>query len=227
LTPLAHMVLCFQGIGDFQTRKATIIGGQPALRQLGLSPLHLERRDGLALVNGTSAMTGVALINADLTERAIAWSLVLTAAMAEVLGGRIEAWHAAFSSLRPHRRQAEVADCLCASVRDSERVTRQHLASRRMADVGQMTEAEAGQDAYTLRCAPQVIGAVWDTLDWHNQITLTELNAVTDNPIFPEGIEQVSALHGGNFMGQHVGLASDALGNGICVLAGLADSLRN
>jgi tyrosine ammonia-lyase len=85
-----------------------------------------------------------------------------------------------------------------------------------------VTEDRIGQDAYTLRCAPQVLGAVADTVDWHDRVVMTELNSVTDNPIFPEAGE-VPALHGGNFMGQHVGLASDALANSITVLAGLAE----
>ena len=75
-----------------------------------------------------------------------------------------------------------------------------------------------------MRCAPQVIGAAWDTALWHESIVGTEFQSATDNPIFPETPEgEVLVLHGGNFMGQHVGLASDALANAIVVLAGLAE----
>jgi tyrosine ammonia-lyase len=87
-----------------------------------------------------------------------------------------------------------------------------------------LTEAVAGQDAYTLRCAPQVIGAVWDTASWHRAVVTTEFQSATDNPIFPDHVGgEVHALHGGNFMGMHVSLASDALSNAIVVLAGLAE----
>ncbi|MFA8442728.1 histidine ammonia-lyase [Yoonia sp.] len=224
LTPLAHMVLCFQGRGDFTDENGHLIGGQQALAQLGLPAIDLAHRDGLALVNGTSAMTGIAVLNADRAERAVAWSITLTAALAEVQNARTEAWHAAFGVLRPHARQAETARLLRAALHGSERVARGHLADRILTDIARGTEQRAGQDAYSLRCAPQVIGAVWDMLDWHNQVVTTELNAVTDNPIFPdqEG-EGALVLHGGNFMGQHIGLASDALANGIDVLAGLAE----
>ena len=224
LTPLAHMVLCLQGRGAFFDRKGRIYEGYRGLERLGLDPLDLAQRDGLALVNGTSAMTGVALLNGHGAERAIAWSIALTAAMAETQNGRTEAWHAAFGALRPHLRQADTAGLLRAALTGSERVERGLLADRVLTDVPRGIEHRAGQDAYSLRCTPQVIGAVWDTLDWHNQVVVTELNAVTDNPIFPDvETEQILALHGGNFMGQHVGLASDALGNAVVVLAGLAE----
>ena len=224
LTPLAHMVLCFQGRGAFCDRTGQTYAGQAGLDFLGLVPLDLAQRDGLALVNGTSAMTGIAVLNGTGAEQAIGWSIALTAAMAEVQNARVEAWHPAFGALRPHPRQAEVAQRLCTALDGSGRVIRQHLAACIVTDADRGTEEHAGQDAYSLRCAPQVIGAVWDMLDWHNQTVETELNAVTDNPIFPPSQDDaIFVLHGGNFMGQHVGLASDALANGISVLAGLAE----
>lgn len=222
LTPLAHMVLCFQGRGAFFDREGQVLEGAVGLERLGLAPLNLDQRDGLALVNGTSAMTGVALQNSHLARRAVGWSEVLTAALAEVLGGRVEAWHTAFSTLRPHPGQATTTAALNKAIEGSERVIRANLAERRLDGVGAVTERLAGQDAYTLRCAPQVIGAVRDSLSWHDNVVLTELNAATDNPIFPLDADAL-ALHGGNFMGQHVGLVSDALSNAVCVLAGLVE----
>ncbi|MEM9784963.1 MAG: aromatic amino acid ammonia-lyase [Pseudomonadota bacterium] len=224
LTPLAHMVLCFQGRGAFVDQSGLAYDGMAGLEHLGLAPLDLASRDGLALVNGTSAMTGIAVLNAARAGRAIAWSIALSAAMAETQQARLEAWHPAFGQLRPHARQADVARQLCARLAGSEQVNREILADRRLDRDVCVTEDLAGQDAYTLRCAPQVIGAVWDTLDWHDQVVATELSSVTDNPIFPPGnTDETLVLHGGNFMGQHVGLASDALANAVGVLAGLAE----
>lgn len=233
LTPLAHMVLCFQGRGEFCLRDGRRVAGEDGLTLMDIPPIDLAARDGLALVNGTSAMTGVGLINTRRTAQAIDWSIALTAAMAEAQGGRTEAWHPAFGALRPHPRQAAAANLLRARVVGSSRVERSHLADRCLTGIGPTTEEGIGQDAYTLRCAPQVIGAVWDTADWHGNIIATELCSATDNPIFPlhnEGDQDVSpdlemplVLHGGNFMGQHVGLASDALAQAVTVLAGLAE----
>ena len=224
LTPLAHMVLCFQGQGAFQTQNGTRLCGQDGLKHLQLTPLDLAKRDGLALVNGTSAMTGIAVINAAKAKRCVKWAVALTAAMAETQGAHAEAWDHRLAALRPHPGQLAVTQDLNAAIAGSERIIRVPLAARRL-DGPPLIEAEAGQDAYTLRCAPQVIGAVSDALTWHDQIVSTELCAATDNPIFPEPPEtdDLVVLHGGNFMGQHVGLASDALGNALCVLAGLAE----
>ena len=222
LTPLAHMVLCLQGRGAFIARNGARLEGPEGLARLGRAPLSLHRRDGLALVNGTSAMTGLAVLSAGRAGRAIAWSLSLTAALAEALHGRLEAWHPAFSALRPHPGQGAAAVALRSAVAGSERCHTRPIAARRLAPGQAGAEAEPGQDAYTLRCAPQVIGAVLDTAAWHDTVAERELNAVTDNPIFPEDAE-APALHGGNFMGQHIALASDALSNAVLVLAGLAE----
>lgn len=73
------------------------------------------------------------------------------------------------------------------------------------------------QDPNSLRCAPQLLGAVSDQIDWHNQIVHIELNSVTDNPILPDDLDGV--LHGGNFYGQHVAFASDALANAVITMA--------
>lgn len=222
LTPLAHMVLCFQGRGAFCKRDGALVAGAAALSAMKLAPLTLDKRDGLALVNGTSAMTGLAVINADRVTRALRWAIALTGAMAETQAARSEAWDAAFARVRPHKMQKMTADLLRKCVADSTRMQQAPLATRSLAGLGRMTEDVPGQDAYTLRCAPQVIGAVWDTAEWHARVVSIELNAATDNPIFPDD-DDVAALHGGNFMGQHVGLVSDALSTAITVLAGFGE----
>ena len=221
LTPLAHMVLCLQGRGGFVTRSGGALGGAEALARIGIGPLDLGGRDGLALVNGTSAMTGVALRTSLTARRLCTWVLGLSAAMSECLGGRAEAWDPAFADLRPHPGQAMATAELQARIAGAARLRRSPLAARCLGE-GQATREEIAQDAYTLRCVPQVAGAVLDTLDWHDRIVTTELNSVTDNPIFPAA-GPIPALHGGNFMGQHVGLASDALTSALTVLAGLAE----
>lgn len=222
LTPLAHMVLCLQGVGTFLTKDEQHIPALQALADLGLPVMDLARRDGLALVNGTSAMTGIAVLNASAISRALSWAVALTAALAETQNGHVEAWHPAFGEVRPHAGQIYVAAALRARVAQSARVQHGFLSDRRLNGVGSITEHQAGQDAYTLRCAPQVIGAVMDTASWHARVVQTELCSATDNPIFPDSAH-VLALHGGNFMGQHVALASDAVSNAIVVLAGLAE----
>ena len=219
LTPLAHMVLALQAEGDFILRDETRIGGSEALNSMGLRPLSLHNRDALALVNGTSAMTGMALVAWARAGRVSDWSVALTAALADVLLARLEAWNPAFAALRPHPGQIWATDALMARAKSAGGFIRTPISERILTELdAPMSEERAGQDAYTLRCAPQVIGAVKDTCLWHRSVLETELASVTDNPVFPEAVE--GALHGGNFMGQHIGLVSDALSLGVGVLAG-------
>lgn len=229
LTPLAHMVLCLQGRGRFLTRDGSPVEAAGVVGA-ALPQLDLTGRDGLALVNGTSAMTGCALLTAADAASALGMAVALSAALAEVLHGRVEAWHPAFAVHRPHPGQARVAAALLARVAGSDRVERRPIAATVLDEAATRDAPSArriGQDAYTLRCVPQVLGAVADTLDWHDRVVATELASVTDNPLFPvpsdDDADLPPALHGGNFMGQHVGLASDALSNAVIVMAGLAE----
>lgn len=222
LTPLAHMVLCMQGRAGFLTREGANVPGSEALAIMGLTPLDLSERDGLALVNGTSAMTGVALCNTVYATRLLNWAVALSAALAECLGARQEAWDPVFARIRPHAGQISVTQTLNALLTGATRLETTPIAQRKLDRDAIRTEDRIGQDAYTLRCVPQVLGAARDVLDWHTSIVTTEINAATDNPVFPEdGVEP--ALHGGNFMGQHIGLASDSLAQALCVMAGLAE----
>lgn len=220
LTPLAHIVLSFQGRGEFIDRKGTRIPEKEGLTRLGLAPLHLGNRDGLALVNGTSAMTGIGVQNARLAEQCATWAVATSAALLEVLGGRAEAWSPVLGEIRPHDGQQRAIRELNLRLDGSAEVLHGRLCDRRLTTYN--IEPVAGQDAYTLRCAPQVIGGVLDAMAWHAQIVLQELNSVSDNPVFPTGQTAV-AIHGGNFMGQHVALASDALATSVVVLAGFAE----
>lgn len=222
LTPLAHLVLCLQGRAAFLGRDGALVDGPQALDRLGLAPLDLARRDGLALVNGTSAMTGVALCNAIRAQRLVDWSIALTAALAEIMRARAEAWDPAFADLRPHPGQVRVTRALRSRLEGGTRLERRHLSARCLTDADLGTEEWIGQDAYSLRCAPQVIGAVAEVADWHDRIVTTELNAATDNPLFPAA-GPAPALHGGNFMGGQIALAADALAGATTVLAGLLE----
>lgn len=229
LTSLVHMVLCLQGRGGFLAHDGTrhdaagIVGTR-------LPRLDLARRDGLALVNGTSAMTGCAVLTAVVATDAMGLAVALSATLAEVLRRRVEAWHPAFPIHRPHPGQARVAGALRAGVAGSDRLERKPVAATILPTDktrGPSSCRRIGEDAYTLCCVPQVLGAVSGTLEWHARVVANELHAVIDTPIFldmsaadPDG---PPALHGSNFMGQHVGLVSDALPTSVIVMAGLAE----
>lgn len=220
LAPLAHMTLTLLGEGEVihagRRRPAA-----EALAEAGIEPVTLEHKEGLAFVNGTSAMTGIAAVNAVRAERALDLALRLSVLYAELLRGRHEAFHPAIARLRPHPGQLTVTARLGALADGSARL-RPHRPPPRLGTDADVVQAdEVLQDPYTIRCVPQLYGAVADSLAFHRRTVETELNAVSDNPLFVP--EDDLVLHGGNFFGQHVAFASDALANAVLAMAGHAE----
>lgn len=214
LTPLAHIAGALMGQGEMWLNSGEVRRADEVLRRIGIKPFEPGGKDALALVNGTSAMTGIAGLNGTAAERALRWSTLLCAGHAEVLDGRLEAWHPAFGQVRPHPGQQRLHRWLNLLVKPTERAAE----DSHTVNPGEVTHLDSAiQDPYSLRCAPQLLGAVSDQIDWHNQTVRIELNSVTDNPILPDDLDGV--LHGGNFYGQHVAFASDALSNAVITMA--------
>lgn len=220
LTPLAHVALALLGEGEMWYRGARLPAAE-ALRSAGLAPVTLGHKEGIALVNGTSCMTGIAAVNAERARRAVDLALRLSVLYAECLGGRLEAWDARFGVARPHAGQVAAHAALARWAEGSTRlipmVQPPPLLEESQSDQGWLPEGELPQDAYTIRCVPQLIGAVLDVLAFHETTVSTELQSATDNPLLFADDEAV--LHGGNFYGQHVAFASDALLMGVIKLA--------
>jgi len=195
LAPLAHLALVLIGEGTCATERGPVPGAQ-ALEAAGLAPAVLEAKEGLALINGTqlmSATTALALLEAERLARA---ADVVAALTTDALKGTDVAFDPRIHAARPHAGQAASARNLRAllagsAVRESHR------------DCGKV------QDAYSLRCVPQVHGAVRDTLAFARRTVEVEINAATDNPmVFAETGELLS---GGNFHGAPVAMAADFL----------------
>jgi len=203
LVELAHVAHALMGEGEVEFRGAR----QPsaaAMRAAGLTPLVLEGREGLALMNGTSCETAQAALLVLGAEMLVAAAEAAAALVFDVLGGNPETLDPRLHAARPHPGQVASAAHLAALVAGSGRV--------------RDTRARSGaggepprplQDAYTLRCIPQVLGAVRATVAHVRSVVEIELNAVTDNPVL-FGEDDV-VLHGGNFHGQPVALATDHL----------------
>ncbi|WP_375401790.1 histidine ammonia-lyase [uncultured Sphingomonas sp.] len=223
LTPLSHMALAFMGEG------ACWRDGSPApsagiLVAAGLAPVTLAYKEGLALVNGTSAMAGVAALNGVRARRLVRAAALLTVAYAEILGGHRAAWHPLTAVARPHPGQRRAAALLWALTDDAPRLVPFRPMPGPIATEidasGVAHDRELPQDAYSIRCAPQALGAVDDMLVHHDGVVGIELSAVTDNPIvFTDADDEGEVLlHAGNFFGQHVSFASDNLHNAVAML---------
>lgn len=197
LAPLAHMALPLIGEGEVFVENARL-SSKDALVKFNLNPIVLKAKEGLALTNGTTIMAAVGVVQtyraqkiADLAETAGCLSL-------EALHGTDAAFDARIHALRPHPRQIKCAENLRSILQGSEFV-RQH-------------DPKNIQDAYTLRCMPQVYGAVRDAIDYVEWVMSNELNAVTDNPlIFFDEHGEPEIISGGNFHGEPLALSMDYL----------------
>jgi histidine ammonia-lyase len=206
LAPLAHLALPLIGRGRVE-REGRVMTGAEGLRAAGLEPLRLQAKEGLALLNGTQMMSAVGALLAADAERLASTASVAAAMSVEALLGTDVAFAAAYQLARPHPGQIAVAAEMRHLLRDSGLQAVHHPSSHKV------------QDPYSLRCVPQVHGAVRDALDHLGRVLDIELNAATDNPlVFPGGgvtDEDVAAtgggrvISGGNFHGEPIALALD------------------
>ncbi|EWG99525.1 HAL/PAL/TAL family ammonia-lyase [Halomonas sp. BC04] len=219
LTPLAHLARALSGEGRVSLKGGEWMESALAHQQLGWQPLLLQGKDAISLVNGTSTTVGIAALNATGAQRAIKLSTLLVLLYTELLEGHREAFHPAIGELRPHPGQRKLHQWLWSLSKSSQLLTAWQAASVPLPEMENGIEQHRPlpQDAYTLRCAPQALGAVWDVVEQHAQTVRIELNAVTDNPLlFPDND---TVLHGGNFFGQHLAFASDHLNNALIQMA--------
>jgi histidine ammonia-lyase len=207
LAPLAHLSLVLLGLGEafFQGRR---ISGAEALRSCGLEPIQLEALEGLALVNGTQVTTAIGGLAVYDTLRLSKTADIAAAMSLEVLMGSRTEFNPRIHHARPHPGQATAADNMHRITWNSEIVSSHKDCSRI-------------QDAYTLRCSPQVHGASKDAINYTKTVVETEMNSSTNNPlIFPESQD---FLLGGNFHGQPVALAMDFLCMAVSELASISE----
>jgi histidine ammonia-lyase len=198
LAPLAHLALVMIGEG-VATYRGQDMDGAKALSKAGLEPLVLEAKEGLAILNGTSQMVATGAL---LVRRAINLALTADAAASlslEALNGTDRAYDARVHEVRPHPRQMDCARFLRSILKGSELL--------RSADSRNV------QDPYTLRCVPQVHGAIRDSIAYAKWVIDIELNAVNDNPIIfvDEQSGETDVISAGNFHGEPVALAMDYL----------------
>lgn len=207
LAPLAHLaaVLTGEGRAVYRGRERA---GASALRAAGLEPVELQSKEGLALINGTSVMAGVGALIVHDAGRLLKDAQVAASLSFEALRGSPRPFADKVVARKPQPGVREVARNLRRLLRSSE-VVPSHAGDHRV------------QDPYTLRCIPQVLGAVWHAVSFVRGTVETELNSATDNPlIFPGDADSHS---GGNFHGESLALAFDHLATALTVLSGFSE----
>jgi histidine ammonia-lyase len=207
LAPLAHLALVLIGEGEALVGGERLPGAE-ALRRVAMAPLVLQAKEGLALINGTHLMTAVAALAVYDALTLLGSATVGAAASLDALLGTDVALDERIHRLRPHAGQAAVAAEMRSLLAGSA-IRRSHSGCTRV------------QDPYTLRCIPQVLGAVQDAVEYCRGVVAIELGAVTDNPLcFPEDGE---VLSGGNFHGQPLALALDFLALAVTQLSSFSE----
>ena len=206
LAPLAHLIAALMRYGSIDVAGETMPAGA-ALQKLGIEPLQLRPKEGLALINGTQASTAIALDALFTGERVFAAAIAAGALSVDALKGSVRPFDSRISELRGQPGQVRVAAALRDLLDGSEIVT---------------SHARCGkvQDPYSFRCQPQVMGASLDLLTNAARTLTIEANAVTDNPIlFPDTDEVIS---GGNFHAQPVAFAADIIAMALCEVGSIS-----
>src|SRR5579872_5478158 len=205
LAPLAHMALVLMGEGEAEISEKRLPGAD-ALRLAGIPHLELASKEGISLVNGTQAMLAIGCLQLSGAEILADTAEVVCALTLDALRGTPRAFESRLHATRPHPGQLVSAAYLLRLLEGSE-IRASHASCRRV------------QDAYSLRCAPQVHGAVRDTLSEARRVFSIELNSATDNPlVFDDGV-----LSGGNFHGEPLALQLDYLAIALTALAGISE----
>ncbi|MDI6851815.1 MAG: histidine ammonia-lyase [bacterium] len=204
LAPLSHIALALMGEG-YCLKKEEKVETSKILNEKGIKPLTLKSKEGLALINGTQATSAIISLILHYSY-ILTYNADLIAGMTfEALKGVAEELDLRIGDIRPHPGIKITLNNLQTFVKDSRLIQR---------------EKKRVQDAYSLRCTPQVHGAVWDILDFSKKVMNIEINSVTDNPVIFENGDIIS---NGNFHGQHPGIVADFLSIGLSILGNISE----
>jgi histidine ammonia-lyase len=206
LAPLSHMVLVMIGEGE-AFYKGQRMSGRSAMETAGIEIIELVAKEGLALINGTQAMTAIGAITVYDAINLMKASDIISSMTVEGLRGITDAYYHRVHEVRPQPGQIKTAANLLRILEGSKLTTKQ----------GELRV----QDAYTLRCIPQIHGASKDAIDYVKKVIEIEINSATDNPLI--FVDEERVISGGNFHGQPVALAMDFLGIALAEMANVSE----
>ncbi len=207
LVQLAHLALVLIGEGEVfynGERKNT----EEVFNIENLQPIKVELREGLALMNGTSVMTGIGVVNVLYTKRIMDWMIKASSAINEIVKAYDDHLSYELNQTKKHEGQRQIAEKMREHLKDSS-LTRKREHHLYNGSKNEEVFVEKVQEYYSLRCVPQILGPVLDTLNSVEKILIEEVNSANDNPIVD--VEKRNVYHGGNFHGDYVSLEMDKL----------------
>lgn len=223
LVQLAHLALGLIGEGEFWFR-GEILPAEEVYKELGLQPLQIDGREGLALMNGTSSMTGIGGINVIRAHRLVVWSMLLSLMVNEMMEAYDDHFSAELNNVKMHHGQRAVAEWMRILGDDSGlmRKRHEHLYDKKVTET---VVEDKVQEYYSLRCVPQILGPIFDTVLNAEKVIVDELNSVNDNPVVDYKNQNI--FHGGNFHGDYVALEMDKLKIAVTKLSMLSERQLN
>ncbi|QBA22046.1 aromatic amino acid lyase [Chryseobacterium indologenes] len=224
LVQLAHLALVLIGEGEVfynGERKST----KEVFETEGLEPIKVEIREGLALMNGTSVMSGIGIVNAYKANQLTDISLRLSCAINEIVQAYDDHLSEALNGTKRHYGQQKVAERMRAHLADSKLIRKREEHLYTHFEEQEKVFKEKVQEYYSLRCVPQILGPVLDTLEYTEKVLENEINSANDNPII--NVEDQHVYHGGNFHGDYISLEMDKLKIVVTKLTMLAERQLN
>ncbi|MFO7671822.1 MAG: aromatic amino acid ammonia-lyase [Bacteroidales bacterium] len=207
LVQLSHMALILIGEGEV-TYQGILRPTAEVFNELGLKPIRVVLREGLSLINGTSVMTGIGIINVIKAKQLLDWSLVASAMINEIVNSFDDHFAQELNQVKKHRGQAYIARTMEQILSTSKMIHRREEYFYNNNEEARIFKRRV-QEYYSLRCIPQILGAVYDTIQYAEDVVVNEMNSVSDNPIVD--VENRNVFHGGNFHGDYVSLEMDKL----------------
>lgn len=224
LIQLAHLGLALIGEGNVFYKDQVQSTGE-VYKKLGIKPLSVHIREGLAILNGTSAMTGIGLVNLIQAKKLLSWSVILSAMTNEIVEAYDDHFSYELNIVKHHFGQNRIAGMLRDILKGSNMI---HSRSEHLYNPEKIKHdvfEDKVQEYYSLRCVTQVLGPIYDTIANAEKILIEELNSVNDNPVVDH--ENKNIFHGGNFHGDYVALEMDKLKMAITKLSMLSERQLN
>lgn len=223
LVQLAHLALALIGEGEV-FYKGKRLPTKEVFEIENLKPINVEIREGLALMNGTSVMTGIGIVNVYNSRKILDWSIKCSCAINEIVKAYDDHLSLELNNAKKHFGQQEIAKMMRDNLSDSILVRKRedHLYS---GNNNEDVFKEKVQEYYSLRCVPQILGPVLDTINYTSQVLENEINSANDNPIVD--VKNKHVYHGGNFHGDYISLEMDKLKIVIAKLTMLSERQLN
>lgn len=207
LVQLSHLALILIGEGKV-TFRGELRPTADVFKELGLEPIKVVLREGLSLINGTSVMTGIGIINVIKAKQLLDWSLVASAMINEIVHSFDDHFAPELNQVKKHVGQSYIAATMEGILHTSKMIHRREEYFYNNNEEARIFKRKV-QEYYSLRCIPQILGAVYDTILHAEEVLVNEMNSVSDNPIVD--VETKNVFHGGNFHGDYVSLEMDKL----------------